>query len=695
MSTFLEQSQPQNSSIRYIRGIGPKRAEALQHLGVWSLRDLCYFFPRRYEDRSHFTPIAEIAPDSNLTIKGKIIHTAFRPTKTISIFEMMVSDETGTVIAVWFNQPYLRNKFENGATIILSGKAERYQERLQLSSPEYELIQEGDEDPVHTGRITPIYPLTEGLAQRSLRLAMRELTVKHMPDEIKEFLPHEIRNKHNLLDLKKAISEMHFPTNFQELDLARRRIVFDEFFLFQLSMRLRIQTFKKSGESISLKISPELTNQFNTLLPFELTHDQKLAIQEISKDIESTTPMNRLLQGEVGSGKTIVSAFFLYVATAHKYQAALLIPTEILAEQHYKKLKPIFDQLGISICLLTGSLEESEKRKIHQRIQKGEIDVVVGTHALLQEEVKFKNLALLVIDEQHRFGVEQRAQLLRHHPRPHLLVMSATPIPRTLGLTLYGDLDISTIHELPKNRKEIKTYWIAQDKEREVLEHIRNEIKKENVQAYIVFPIIEESEALSDVQAAAREYEKLRKGVFKGLNVGLVHGKIQKQEREKVMADFYSNKIQILVCTSVIEVGVDNPNVTFMVIHNSERFGLAQLHQIRGRIGRGTKSSSCFLFGDPTTEEGKKRLRLLTKVQDGFMIAEQDMILRGPGDFLGTKQSGIPFFQVADFFRDKELLIEARKEALNLISSDSHLEKEENKHLLHEITLRENPVKTS
>ncbi|MBI3999950.1 MAG: ATP-dependent DNA helicase RecG [Candidatus Omnitrophica bacterium] len=690
--------QTEEKSARFIRGIGPKRFEALNRLGVQSIRDLCYFFPRRYEDRAHFQSIAHIQPGEDATIRCEVITLGVRSLKKMSVLEMIVGDSTGMLTAIWFNQPYLQNQFKTGDQIILSGKIERYHDRFQLSSPEYERIQEGEAEAIHTGRITPIYPLSEGLAQRSLRTAMKEVADHYVPKEVTEFLPESIRESCSLTNLPEAVQAMHFPDSFELLESARRRIVFDEFFLFELLLFSRIRAIQLKERSIPFRDDLlKRFNEFKSQLPFELTQGQKNAIHEILENVSSEIPMNRLLQGEVGSGKTMVAAFFLYLAAKNNLQAALLVPTEILAEQHDQNLSAMLRRLGVSTALLTGSLESEEREAVLAQIASAATSVVIGTHALLQEDVRFKNLGLVVIDEQHRFGVMQRAKLILRKPRPHLLVMTATPIPRTLGLTLYGDLDISTIHELPKGRKEIKTYWINQNKETDVLEHIKKEVLEQNEQAYILFPIIEEmdrsffsadNQEQYSLSAATKEYERLKKGIFKNIPIGLVHGRLSKKERDLVMQNFYKGKIKILVATSVIEVGVDNPNVTYMVIENAERFGLSQLHQMRGRIGRGQKEATCFLFGNPTTEEGKKRLRILTKTQDGFSIAEEDLLIRGPGEFFGTKQSGLPLFRIADLIRDSALLTLARKEAKKIVDEDPDLVRPEHQRLIEEMNLR-------
>ncbi|MDD5084877.1 MAG: ATP-dependent DNA helicase RecG [Candidatus Omnitrophica bacterium] len=662
--------------VRYLRGIGPKRCDALRKFGIETLHDLFYLFPRRYEDRGQFKRIKDLRVNEFAAIKGKVITLGLRPMKRFTLFELVLEDESGSIFATWFNQPYLKKNFKVGDEVILSGKVDFYK-RLQLTSPEYEILDGSSEDTTHTGRIVPIYPLTEGLAQRSLRRSMKELVDNYLT-EIGEILPPAVAEKENLMPLADALKAVHFPVSLDEVARARYRLVFDEFFLLELEVLRRTKTERKKIKAHPIPVNDETIRQFKELLPFKLTNDQEKVVKESLDDLRHSYPMRRLLEGEVGSGKTVVAACLAYCVARNHLQTAFMVPTEILAEQHFLTLTKLLQKSNLRVALLTSS--SIHRKEIIGRVKRGEVDIVVGTHALIQEDVSFRNLGFVIIDEQHKFGVRQRTLLLNHDTKPHLLVMSATPIPRTLGLTLYGDLEISVIRELPKGRGSIRTFWITRAKEKEVLRYIHDRVS-EGEQAYIIFPIIDETEKM-DLQAATTEYEKLRTGLFKGIPMGLIHGRLEKTARDKVMEQFQSGEIKVIVATSVIEVGIDNPRSSFMIIEHADRFGLSQLHQMRGRIGRGGQDAQCFLFGDPTTEEGKKRLRVLTKSNDGFKIAEEDLRLRGPGDFLGTRQSGVPFFRIADLIEDAPILARARRAADDILEADPHLRREENSKLI-------------
>ncbi len=671
-------AEPEGGELRYIKGVGPKRSFVFQKIGIHSVRDLLYYFPRRYEDRSHFAPLSHLPNGEPITCRGEILEVKFKPLRGMPLVEVLLGDDTGTLRAVWFNQSYLKRIFHEELHIILYGKVEPYKKQLQMSNPEFEIVDSPTAESIHTGRITPIYSLTEGLFQRSLRTTLKETVDHHLNAAISDPLPEELRNHLALMPLNQALREMHLPTSFEVLEKARRRIVFDEFFSFELQVFLKIRAIRNEYAAPAFRITPDLNREFSSTLPFKLTGSQEKAVSELATDLQRTIPMNRLVQGDVGSGKTVVAAFALLAAQRAGLQSAFLIPTEILAEQHYRTLVRFLEPLGILPELLTKSTAPDKRARLIADLKHGKTPIVIGTHALLQEDIAFKNLGLLIIDEQHKFGVHQRNQLLQRTPRPHQLVMTATPIPRTLALTVYAGLDISTMRELPKGRIPIKTYWITRKKQPEIFAHMACRIQK-GEQAYIVFPMIEETEK-ADLLAAKKEFERLRKTVFQKYRMGIVHGKLERPERESIMRAFTRGEIDLLVATSVIEVGVDQPNATMMIIENADRFGLAQLHQLRGRIGRGTIESECFLFGEPATEDGKMRLRLLTKLNDGFLIADEDLKLRGQGDLWGTRQSGEPLFRVANPLLDGSILLEARKEAQRYITDIPGHEKQKMPH---------------
>jgi len=663
----------QDDSIQYLKGIGPKRFTALKRLGYETVGQLFYFYPRRYEDRSHFCPIRRVRIKQFVTIQGQILEMNTRRIKRLELFEMTVGDSSGTIIATWFNQGYLRKTFNIGDTIILSGRVDYYQ-RIQLSSPEYEVLINDENETIHTGRITPVYPLTEGLWQRAMRTAMKQLIDLHADNIIHEFLPSQLIHKLDLLDLPMAIKNIHFPESSELFERAQKRLIFDELFLFQMALEEKRKHEKVlPAPTMDESNSDEFITNFEKTLPFNFTESQKKVTREIINDFSKKYPMRRLLQGDVGSGKTLVAVLSLLKVAQEGLQGVLLVPTEILAEQHYKTIKKILEPFDLKIRLLTGSQDKAVKTNTKYEIKTNTCNIVIGTHALLQEGIDFPKLGLLVVDEQHKFGVRQRAHLIKESAKsPHLLVMTATPIPRTLGLTLYGDLEISTINEMPKGRQPIKTYWITKKKETDVFKFIAERLDQ-GQQAYMVFPAIEESEKL-EIEAAEKAFKKLQKEkIFKNFSIGLVHGRLDSIKKDTVMKQFHRNEIQVLIATSVIEVGIDNPNATMIVVQNAERFGLSSLHQLRGRVGRGDKESFCFLFGNPKTDEGKRRLRVLTKTNDGFKVAEEDLLIRGPGDILGTRQHGIPQFVLANLIRDFEMLQLARSEAEVITKNDPEL----------------------
>ncbi len=656
------------SPIRYLKGIGPKRAVALEKLGIHSIRDLLYFFPRRYEDRSHLCKIRELKPGETAMVKCEILKVVLRRMRSLLLLEVLAGDDTGFITAIWFNQPYLKSHFFIGQKVLFFGRVDLYKNRLQINSPDYEVSDESEES-VHTNRITPVYPLTEGVFQRSLRTTLWDTLQHHLETSVREFLPEDFRSRNNLMGLHEAVREMHFPSSFEMQGQSRKRLVFDEFLIFELALLQKIEKMRSFHQSFSLPSGPLLLENFRKTLPFTPTQSQDKAFQDLASDLARESPMNRLLQGDVGSGKTIVAAFGLLLAAKNQKQAVILVPTEILAEQHGRTLQKILAPFGWEVAMLTSSTPAAKRERLLAELKQGKIQILVGTHAILQKDVQFSALALVVIDEQHKFGVHQRCQLFQRTPRPHQLVMTATPIPRTLAMTLYADLDVSLMRERPASRQPVKTFWASRKEQAKILAAMLPRIEK-GEQVYFIFPAVEETEK-TDLLAATQEYEKLRKGVFAKVKMGLVHGRLSREEREPIMQAFRAGEIQVLVATSVIEVGVDNPNATIMVIENADHFGLAQLHQMRGRIGRGDKASECYLFGSPKTDEAKSRLELMTRTQDGFQIAEEDLKLRGPGDCWGTRQSGEPLFRLAHPVLDQSILIEARQEALELLRSQA------------------------
>ncbi len=662
-----------NSPVQFLKGIGEKRAQALKEIGVETVLDLVYYFPRRYLDRSHITPINALQADMLTTVVGKVQFGGIKSGRRRR-YILVISDGTGFLNCVWFNRvEYWSKIFEKGETIAFSGKVGLFGE-YQMVHPDFDRLgDEGEQDFLHTGRIIPLYPSSEalsrvGLDSRGFRRILKG-ALKGYAKSLSESLPAEILRRQKLIAFREAIEHVHFPADKQSLAAARRRLKFDELFYLELMLALRKKSTEIKRKGIEFLKVGERTRRLIESLPFELTAAQKKVTREIRDDMKKDRPMNRLLQGDVGSGKTIVALIAMMMAIENNYQAALMAPTEILAEQHFLTIHQLLEELGIKVVLLIGAQKKAARTKILEMIKNAEANLVIGTHALIQEGVEFQRLGLVIIDEQHRFGVMQRAVLMEKGLAPDVLVMTATPIPRTLSLTLYGDLDVSILDELPPGRKPVKTYWRSEAKRSEIYRFVRSKID-EGAQAYIVFPLVEESEKV-DLKAAIEGYENLQSGMFANYHIGLLHGRMKSEDKEQVMADFKSGKIQILVSTTVIEVGVDVSNATVMVIENAERFGLPQLHQLRGRVGRGEKPSYCFLIAKhPISNEARVRLETITKTNDGFKIAEVDLQLRGPGEFFGTRQHGLPQLRIADLVKDTELLLKAREEAFNLAKQD-------------------------
>lgn len=662
-----------NTSIQFVKGVGPKRKILFGNLGVSTIEDLLYLFPRRYEDRTRMVPLKEVRAGEFQAVSGDVLHQSARRSyyNRKHVHEAVIHDGSGQITAVWFNQPYLAHYFKVGSRVVLYGKVEVYKNRLQMISPEYEIIDRDDET-LNMGRIVPIYPLTRGMTQRYLRKVIASVLEQHL-DEVEDVLPVWLRNKQRLPNIRRSIANLHFPENAQEQEDAFRRISFEEFFLFQISVICRrMSIVRRPG--VEHEITREMIEEFTEPLPFTLTGAQRRVIHEIAGDMQKPSPMLRLLQGDVGSGKTVVALFGCVAAFRNGRQAAIMAPTEVLARQHFESIERLISDGPLSAMrmeLLVGSMSRSEHERVHARLAKGEVDLVVGTHAILSEGVTIPRLSFVVIDEQHKFGVKQRALLSSKGQCPDVLVMTATPIPRTLSLTLFGDLDVSVIDEMPPGRGDVKTKIFPADEADQVYLQVK-EILKRGEQAYIIYPLVEESETL-DLKAAETMYKEFRSKVFKEFRLGLVHGQMKKSEAEEVMRKFKRHELDILVATTILEVGIDVANANVMMIEHAERFGLSQLHQLRGRIGRGGKDGICFLIADPTTESGLSRLEAIVSTRNGFEIAQKDLEIRGPGQYFGRHQHGLNELKFANPIRQIDILELARKEAEGVIHEDPNL----------------------
>ena len=656
--------------VRFVKGVGERLAKIMGKIGIFTARDLLMHYPHRQEDRTHFRQISQLKHGETAAIRGKVLIADDQRTsrsRTLLV-KVAIQDGTGTVNLVWFNQWYLKNKFIKllGKEIIAYGTAQFGSRGIEIVNPEWEEVADGA-DPISSNRIVPVYPLTEGLFQGSVRRIIYQALDRFVP-AVDDVLPEELLDRRDLVDAQTALRNIHFPESQVALDAARNRLVYEEFFLLQLALALRKQNITAGQPGIIFKVTPEFTKEFYESLPFELTSAQKRVIVEIERDMSGSTTMNRLLQGDVGSGKTVVAVAAMMVAIHNGYQTAIMAPTEILAEQHYLVLSQMLQELGVEVVLLTGSLTAAGKRKAKEKIASGEAKVAIGTHALIQGDVEFQRLGFIVIDEQHRFGVLQRAAIREKGWRPDVLVMTATPIPRTLALTVYGDLDLSIIDEMPPGRKPIRTHWKTDDQRAQVYDAARK-LVQQGRQVYVVCPLIEESEKLQ-VKAATDLAERLKKEIFSDCELALLHGQMKPVEKDDIMRRFRDGEIQVLVSTTVIEVGIDVPNACVMVIEDSERFGLAQLHQLRGRVGRGANQSYCVLIADPRTDEGRERLSVMARTNDGFEIAEEDLRIRGPGEFYGTRQSGLPSLRIANVLRDVGILEKSREDAFAIVKAD-------------------------
>jgi len=663
------------TNIGSIKGIGEKRVKLLNKLGIFTLFDLISYFPRSYEDRTTVRAIRETQPGEIVCVRAMAAHPvrSTRIRQGLELSKLRVVDDGGSMEITFFNQSYVKNAIRQGETYLFFGKMEGNLLRREMNNPVFE--PEAKKGQV-TGRIVPLYRATAGLSSAMIARTVEQV-LQQYSDKIPDFLPDWIRREHTLAAARFSYENIHFPASDEALQLARRRLIFEELFLLSVGLALMK---KRRGGKAGPAMKPVPMEPFYRTLPFSLTGAQLRAIEAASSDMCGKFPMNRLVQGDVGSGKTVVAAACVYLTTENGYQSALMAPTEILAEQHYKTLSGLLGGCGIRCALLTGSTGTKARRELLEALAEGEINLLVGTHALLTEGVEFSRLGLVVTDEQHRFGVNQRAALVAKGEHPHVMVMSATPIPRTLALIIYGDLEISVIDEMPPGRQSVDTFAVGEDKRERVYRFIRK-LVREGRQVYIVCPAVEEGEGHeenADLTAATEYAARLQESIFPELKVNLLHGKMKPKEKEAVMAAFAAGEIDILVSTTVVEVGVDVPNAALMVVENAERFGLSQLHQLRGRVGRGIHKSYCVLISDHRGELSRERLQILCKTNDGFLISEEDLKLRGPGDFFGSRQHGLPALRIADLAGDMRVLQEAQQAAAKLLSEDGALSAPEN-----------------
>jgi len=679
------QGLPSELPIRYVKGVGPARAQQLARLDIQTVEDVLFALPRRYEDRTAFTTVRQLVPGQLATVRGRLLAKSLRRIRGgKTIFEAAFGDATGVLYGLWFNQPYLEKLLRVDDELILYGRAEPASRRLQFIHPEFERLdppapqsktapqagEESSETSLQMGRIVPIYPLTEGVSQGWFRRLV-DAVVREYAGLVPEVLSPSLCGRHQLRPGVWAIQQIHFPDNWEALDAARRRLAFEELFIMHVRLALRRMRFTHREKPQRYHAEGPVTDAFLRRLPFALTASQRQVLDELVNDVRKPRPMLRLLQGDVGCGKTVVAAALMAMVVQSGYQVVLMAPTELLAEQHARVLASLFEPIGVTVRLLAQGIAPSERKQLLQQLAHGSAKILVGTHAVIEPEVTFANLALVVIDEQHKFGVVQRARLARKAKTPDVLVMTATPIPRTLALSIYGDLACSTITQLPPGRLPVRTLLIPEPARQDVYQRIREELRQGR-QGYVVYPLVEANDT-AEVKAATQMARHLQHHVFPDVAVELLHGQMRPHKKDAIMRAFVEGRVQLLVSTVIVEVGLDVPNATIMLIEHPERFGLAQLHQLRGRIGRGSHPATCFVISDAADETVRKRLAAFVETTDGFRLAEYDLALRGPGELLGRRQSGALRFRIADLTRDQELLDATREEAFGLVEKDPQL----------------------
>jgi ATP-dependent DNA helicase RecG len=662
---------PLAQPLQYLKGVGPRRGADLDRVGLSTVEDLLYRFPLRYEDRSRLEPIAALKAGRPASLSGRVLSCGLRSTRRpgFKIFEALIADESGGIRATWLNQPFLRDVFAAGQHVVLFGTVEmRAQGGLQLTNPQYEILDDEEGETIHTGRIVPVYERAGSVTPKMQRKLVYEV-LQRLPADLPDTLPESLRLRLRLPSRYAALRGAHFPPDDVPIDQLnafrtppQQRLIFEEAFLFQAGVLMRRRRASEERKPVVVQVDDRIRASARRVLPFRLTDGQKQALKEIVNDLQQPRPMNRLLQGDVGAGKTIVALLAALVAMENGLQVAFMAPTEILAEQHFANIARLLQTSRFRVALLTGTTSGASRKGLLAEFEAGSVNLVVGTHALVQGDVRFKRLGFVVIDEQHRFGVMQRATLREKGWRADVLVMTATPIPRTLALTVYGDLDVSVIRDLPPGRLPVRTIAKPESRRDEIYAFVRSQIDAGR-QAYVVFPLVEES-AKVDLKAATEMADHLAQEVFPHYRVGLLHGRMRGDGKDRTMKAFVAGEIDVLVSTTVIEVGVDVPNASVMIVEHAERFGLSQLHQLRGRVGRGTHQSHCCLvYQSPLSDDARERLKAMTETGDGFVIAERDLLLRGPGDFFGTRQAGLPTFRLIDLVRDRETLERARHEA--------------------------------